>query len=250
MKRKLLLFFALLLLFTSPFNRAELLFDSSLKPKQVEKLVTPLFKSTVRPYGDEHSVDWGGSYGKRGTFDHEDDKFAWLFNRKRLFSMVGSFTPEVVQLKDCRPDPNELAPGSRCDWRRMRFNVCHLFMFGEDLKLESVARLNINRDTTQLQGLPMCLSVKAMAVAKVIPDAMLITLGYIDSAEPAEKNSGPPEFTTTLLLRFHDQNRKLKIEQDDSCLGNPNKYKTILAARAALGKCISRNNLPTVTHQK
>lgn len=83
----------------------------------------------------------------------------------------------------------------------------------------------------------MCLSVKAMAVAKTIPDAMLVTLGYIDSAEPASKNSDPTEFSTTLLLRFKNDNGKLKIEQDDSCLGNPNNYKTIAAARKALSTC-------------
>lgn len=66
---------------------------------------------------------------------------------------------------------------------------------------------------------------------------MLITLGYIDSAEPANKNSDPPEFYTTLLLRFKDDNGKLKIEQDDSCLGNPNQYKTVAEARKALSKC-------------
>jgi len=106
-------------------SHAELKLDSSIKPNQVEKLITPLFKTVVQPYGDQHSVDWGGSYGKRGTFDHDDDKFAWSFNGRRLFSMMGSFTPEIAPLDDCKPDPNELVPGSRCDWRRMRFNVCH-----------------------------------------------------------------------------------------------------------------------------
>ena len=77
-----------------------------------------------------------------------------------------------------------------------------------------------------------------MAVAMVIPDAMLITLGYDDSASPADpRNDDPPQFTSTALLRFSEVNGKLKIEQDDSCLGNPNKYKTITAARKALANC-------------
>lgn len=219
-------------------SHAELQLDASMKPKQVEKLVAPLFKSVVRPYGDQHSADFGGPDGKMGTFGYEYDKFAWLFNGRRLYSLVGSFTPEIAPLEDCKPSPDELNPGRRCDWRREGFLVCHLFMFdGQSLKLENVTRLNITRDKRVLKGLPRCHTVQAMSVAKVVPDAMLITLGYIDSAEPAEKSYDPPEFFTTLLLRFKDDNGKLKIEQDDSCLGNPNKYTTIAAARRALAAC-------------
>lgn len=219
-------------------SHAELQFDTSTKPTQVEKLVAPLFKSVVQPYGDQHSANFGWPYGKMGTFDHEDDKFAWLFNGKQLLSMIGSFTPEITPLEDCKPPADYPFPKSYCDWRRTGFKVCHLFMFnGQTLKQESVTRLNITRDKKQLAGLPRCRTVQAMAVAKVIPDAMLITLGYIDSAEPANKNSDPPEFYTTLLLHFKDDNGKLKIEQDDSCLGNPNQYKTIAEARKALTKC-------------
>lgn len=222
-------------------SHAELQVDARTKPKQVERLVAPLFKSVVQPYGDQHSADFGWPSRIMGTFDHEDDKFAWLFNGKRLLSMMGSFTPEIAPLEDCKPSPDELNPGDRCDWRIKRFKVCHLFMFNsQSLKLESATRLNITRDKKQLAGLPRCRTVQAMAVAKTVPDAMLITLGYIDSAEPADKNSDPPEFYTTLLLRFKDDNGKLKIEQDDSCLGNPNQYKTIAEARKVLTQCAKK----------
>lgn len=220
-------------------SHAELRLDTAKKPAQVKKTLEPLFESVVRPYGDKHSADFGGLWGKNGTSpSYEDSNFSWTFNGASLLSNIGSFTPEIVPLEDCTPDPNELVPGHRCNWRRAGFNVCHLFMFnGQSLKLENVTRLNIARDKRVLKGLPMCLSVQAMAVAKVVPDAMLITLGYIDSAEPAEKSYDPPEFYTTLLLRFRDDNGKIKIEQDDSCLGNPNQYKTIAAARKALTQC-------------
>lgn len=220
-------------------SHAELQIDASKKPKDVERVLKPLFETVIRPYGDQHSADFGGKYGKQGTFPfYEDSNFAWSINGVTLLSNIASFVPEIAPLQDCTPDSNELVPGSRCDWRRERFNVCHLFMFNaQSLKLEAVSRLNIARNKTQLKGLPMCLSVQAMAVAKTIPDAMLVTLGYIDSAEPANKNSDPTEFSTTLLLRFKNDNGKLKIEQDDRCLGNPNNYKTIASARKALSTC-------------
>lgn len=219
-------------------THADLQLDASIKPKLVEKLVAPLFTSVVQPYGDQHSIDFGGAGGKMGTYNHEGDKFAWLFKERRLLSMIGSYTPEAVQLDDCKVSPDYPFPKSECKWRQERFKVCHLFMFNsENLTLESVTRLNIMRDKKQLVGLPRCRTVQAMAVAKTLPDAMLVTLGYIDSAEPANKNSDPTEFSTTLLLRFKDDNGKLKIEQDDRCLGNPNNYKTIASARKALSTC-------------
>lgn len=220
-------------------SHAELQLDSSKKPKQVEAALKPLFESVIRPYGDHHSADFGGKYGKQGTFPYyEDSNFAWRFNGISLLSNIGSFVPEIVPLEDCKPPADYPFPKSYCNWRRERFNVCHLFMFnGQSLKLENVTRLNIARDKRVLDGLPMCLSVRAMAVANTFPDAMLITLGYIDSAEPADKSSDAPEFYTTLLLRFKTKNGELKIEQDDSCLGNPNQYKTIAQARKALTKC-------------
>lgn len=219
-------------------SHAELLLDTSKKPKQVAAAMKPLFESVIRPYGDQHSADFGGAYGKQGTYDDEGSKFSWVFNGGHLLSSIGSYTPEIMPLEECKPSPDELNPGSRCEWRRERFLVCHLFMFnGDDRKLMNVTRLNIVRDKKQLVGLPRCGWVSAMAVAKVIPDAMLITMEYSDSAEPADKHSEPPYFYTTALLRFSDVNGKLKIEQDDSCLGNPNKHKTIAAARKALTQC-------------
>lgn len=76
-----------------------------------------------------------------------------------------------------------------------------------------------------------------MAVAKIVPDAMLVTLSYIDSAAPADPRNELIEFYTTVLMRFRDDNGTLVVEQDDRCLGNPNKLKTIVAARKALKKC-------------
>ena len=222
-------------------SHAELQLDPSMEPKQVEKLVTPLLKSVVTPYGDAHSADFGGPYGKKGTFWHYDDKFAWTFKGKRFLSTIGSFNPEIVPLADCKPSPDELNPGDRCEWRRERFNVCHLFMFnGNNLKFESVTRLNIARDKKKLLGLPRCDGIEAMAVAKTIPDEMIITIRYMDSAEPADPRNDPPWFYSTVLLRFSDDNGKLKIVQDDNCLGNPNKYKTITAARKALARCSAK----------
>ena len=218
---------------------AELHLNSTQRPRQVEATLEPLFNSVVMPYNSSHAADFGGAYGKFLSYPNfPQSNYAWTFNGIKLYSNIGAFVSEIAPLEDCKPDPDELVPGHECEWRRKRFSVCHLYMFNsQNLKLENVARLNIVRDKKQLLGLPRCHGVEAMAIAKIIPDAILITLSYIDSAAPAEARSDPPEFYTTILLRFHQENGKLQIEQDDTCLGNPNKYKTITAARAALTQC-------------
>lgn len=219
--------------------QAELRLAPNETPEQVRSSLSPLFESVIRPYGDKHSADFGGGWGKNGTtVSYEGSNYSWILDGKILYSNIGSFTPDVMAIQGCELNHSK----ERCDWMTRRLNVCHLFLFnGNTLNLETVTRLNITRHKRKLVGLPLCFGPRAMAVAKVVPDAMLITLGYIDSAEPADKNSDPPEFFTTLLLRFSQDKRQLRIAQDDSCLGNPNNIKTISAARQKLASCATKH---------
>ena len=235
------------LLTVTQISYAELTVDSKQKPRQVEKILGPVYEFMIRPYGDLHSADFEKVSGKQGTFAYENSSFAWVLNGKSFLSNIVSFTPKIAQPANCRPNPDDSAsPEDQCRWQRINFSACHLFLFnnfrnGKEITLGSVTRLNIVRDEEQLFGLPRCESVEAMASAKTISDAMLITLGYIDSGEDDHPQNDPPVYYTTVLLRFSDENGKLKIEQDDSCLGNPNKYKTIADARKALAACVGVN---------
>lgn len=219
----------------SPQASADLRLDSGIKQKQAEKQADSLFKSVVKPYVDGRPTEFNSD--NPGVLEN-NGQFAWLFNGRQFISMVGKFAPSGSPLIGCPTDPDEVEPRSRCDLRRQAFWNCYLFMLnGQNFKLESVTRFNIVSKTKQLVGLPMCLSVDALAVAKVLPDAMLVTLSFIDSYIAQDVNFHNPVYSTTLLLRWRDENGKLKIEQDDSCLGNPNNIKTISAARKKLASC-------------
>jgi hypothetical protein len=227
------------LLGVAPTANAELVINSSVSSVAVKAKLTPLFETVIRPYGDAHSAPFpylGGVKGK-GTFTYyEGSNFEWVFNDGRYLSDIAAFVPDATQLEDCKPD-KENPLDTHCDQIRERHWVCHLFMFDSDLALAAVSRIEVGRDRRRLIGKPFCQSVKAMSVAKEVPDAMLITLGYSDSAEPADPRNDSKEFVSTVLLRFSTDAGKLKIEQDDSCLGNPNKYATIVSARKALKTC-------------
>lgn len=208
-------------------SSAEVALDKTIN---VEPAIPPIEKS-IKSYAAPRAK--GMFNDNIWIFDGKDDEdnsiFAWTISGTKYLSAAAQFTSNIDPLPDC--DRN-------CEWIVNRHMVCHLFLFEADtLNLAGVTPLNIVRDRRLLQGKPRCRSVKAMAVAGTARDTLLITLGYSDSAEPAEGRNDPPEFFTTVALHFDPTPGVLRIEQRDDCLGNPNGYKTIVAARKRLREC-------------
>jgi hypothetical protein len=237
---------AVLVSCTPLMAQANLALDKSVTPKQLVERLWPHNKpinqiaiiKAVAPYANAHTADWHDGYKTPFYVDRPEDSadpvfFAWLFNGHQYISAVVSINSDPVPLADYKhEDENPLTDMS--SWINTRQQTCHLFMLNPDLSVNAVFPINIVRVKGRLVGKPRCSYVKAMAVAKAVPDAMLITLGYSDSAAPADKNESPREFITTVLLRFSEQKGKLNIQQDDRCLENPSPFKTIAAARKAL----------------
>jgi hypothetical protein len=226
---------------------ADLTLDQSITPKQAYGKANQSIDNIVKPYADTHTPVWFDALGNKykapfhicpseeGTYPVY---FSWLFNGRQYYSAVATFNSDPV------PQTNYKYKGSN-PLADMSFDInsgqstCHLVMLNSDLSLNTIEPINIIRAKAKLVGKPRCSYVKAMAIAKEVPDAMLITLGYSDSAVPPDRDNPAQEFITTVLLRFSEQNGKLKIEQDDRCLENPSPFKTIAAARKALnsGEC-------------
>jgi hypothetical protein len=176
---------------------------------------------------------------------------------------VISFNPLLTAEPHCKTDDSTLSTG-HCEWIATRQKTCHLFLFEpRTLILESVTPLNIARDPRfmpgqkersfsnydekypndprQVEGWPVCSKLLAVAPAKEVPDSLLFTFGYWDSAAPASKFDESPVFKTTVLVSLGlDANGKPVLRQDDSCLGNPNMYVSIGAARKALQWCTAK----------
>ncbi len=222
---------------------AELTLDRSITPKQAFNKLNPVISKIIRPYAATHTYAWPSGLNKdttrfyaNGAAYSDPTYFSWQFNGHQYYSAITSLNSDFVPLADCKHDyANPLA--DNCDWINIRQQTCHLFMLNPDLSVNAVAPINIIRVKGRLVGKPRCDYVDAISIAKEVSDAMLVTLEYSDSAAPADPRNDPQEFITTVLLRFSEQNGKLKIEQDDGCLGNPNQFKTIAAARKALKQC-------------
>jgi hypothetical protein len=165
--------------------------------------------------------------------------YLWIFNNKSYYSSGLAFVPDAQPLSSCKINPKQSFT-DRCYGLLTNAYVCHFFMLNQDLTMAGVERLKIIRSKL-FEGKPQCTGIEAIALAKEIPDAFILTVGYKDSA--VDLNDYPKaeqeayKYRTSVLVHLSEQNGKLKLTQDDSCLGNPNKYDTIAKARAALKKC-------------
>ncbi len=146
--------------------------------------------------------------------------FAFLFNNKKYYSSVLGFEKKPsITLKN-----NDLN---------------FLFIFNPDGSIAQYSPIRINK-IKNVKGSAVFF-ISAMGLAKEIQDAILLSIDYMDEGLINKNPHGNvPLFKTTLLFRFRENNSgSLEISQDDSCLGNPNNYKTIAQARQALrrAKC-------------
>lgn len=182
-----------------------------------------------------------------------------LSGRDYLAAVV-SYNPMLTAEPNCQPNDSAL-PTGHCERIALRQRTCHLFLFEpETLRLESVTPLNIVRDPRpmlgqkersfsyyddkrpndprQIEGWPNCSKLLAVAPATAVPNSLLFALGYYDSAATVHKFDEPPLFKTSVLLSFQtDTAGKLQVVQNEYCLGNPNSYSSIAAARKALAAC-------------
>ena len=211
----------------------------------------------------ENSKDFLPLYWHFGPKNTKHNEASTLYTLKTsgrdYLAAVIAYNPLLKAEPHCEPDDSAI-PTGHCRRIAQWALTCHLFLFDpQSRKLESVTPLNITRDPRplpgqktrsfwdydakhagdprQIEGWPRCDNLLAVAPAKNVSDALLFTLGYSDSAAPREARSDPPEFRTTILVLLRQNQGKLEVIQEDSCLGNPNRYSTISAARKALGAC-------------
>jgi hypothetical protein len=245
---------------------ADLQIDTQQTSKQVYDLLKPNFDTVIEPYekSNTQSFNYLGKIEKPNVanldcYGNADaSHLAWKFNDKIYISAIGCFVPEIITSKlkevnllhEClKTDELKYSPENRCgDLMRQYRNhlVCHLFILDHSnlSQIVSVTALHIATDRNKLKGFPRCLdrcsNHAALALSKDFPDTMLVTLSYSDSAKQDDSFLVKPlteQYKTTLLLRWSEENGKLKIEQDDSCLGNPNSIATIAEARKKLKQC-------------
>lgn len=113
--------------------------------------------------------------------------------------------------------------------------ICALFVYDKNLKQAAKHDVKLN----EANGHTWCNGARALARVKG-QDALLFSISYYLTDKPLAKNAndiGDGWRYMTVLLKLREQDGKVVIEQDDSCLGNPNGFKDLASARKALSAC-------------
>jgi hypothetical protein len=113
--------------------------------------------------------------------------------------------------------------------------ICSLFIYDENLKQAAKHDIKL----AEANGRTWCNGVRALARVKG-QDALLFSLSYYLTDKPLAKKAqdiGDGWRYMTVLLKLSEKEGKVVIEQDDACLGNPNPFKEVSAARKALSAC-------------
>lgn len=114
--------------------------------------------------------------------------------------------------------------------------ACVLYVSDKDLNKVTSLRIDLPENNHGT----WCNGVNGIGSAGKERDGVLIPLSYyLTDNTPAKqaKDIGEGWRYMTVFIRFSEVNGKLKLSQDDRCLGNPNKYKDIPSARKALTRC-------------
>lgn len=134
----------------------------------------------------------------------------------------------------CKPIPKSLT--YRCEEGQPFVKGCHLLFFDAQGKWVGWKTMAIQ------EAIPhYCNAMPAMGVANKANNEILITMQYFlpDEGKGAKKVSelGDGWYRMTSLLRVKAVDGKIEAEQDDACLGNPNRLDTIAKARKQLQQC-------------
>ena len=111
---------------------------------------------------------------------------------------------------------------------------CHFYFVNDDSQIKAVhiAKLSIPESSRP----PFCQTVLGVGAANKKAPALMVTVQYFNTESPVAKTVsqlGSNWLRSTLLFRLQEKDGELVVTQDDSCLGNPNKFETIPDARKA-----------------
>lgn len=136
----------------------------------------------------------------------------------------------------CTPSNFKGQPTYRCNEGQRHTVDCHILVFNEKFEEVGYHRILV-KEPYQFY----CNAVPAVGVLNASNNLLLTTLQYfpIDrrhASTVAEVGQGWSRMTVLLRLT-RKEDGQVSIEQDDVCLGNPNRIETIAEARRRLKKC-------------
>lgn len=139
----------------------------------------------------------------------------------------------------CTPSDFTGQPTYRCDEGQRHTNDCHVLIFNDKFEEVGYHRIEV-KEPYQF----FCNAVPAIGVGDAANNLVLVTVQYfpIDrkhASTIAEVGQGWSRMTVALRLKLQEDGR-VRITQEDDCLGNPNRIDTIPDARRRLKQCAQK----------
>lgn len=164
-------------------------------------------------------------------------------NGKTYFASTATYMPQSHPGETC----SHLSEAERkrrgnfflCAEGQIHYNACFLYFQAPlQLKILAIHRFEI---ADPKPGYPaFCMDVMGIGMGNKETGSVLVTVQYHDTNSmpvASPKDIGKGWMRTTRLLRIHEQDGKLSVEEDDRCLGQDNHYWDIPTARKALRQC-------------
>jgi hypothetical protein len=196
------------------------LFKTTDEDPELDKISIPITEKLTASPSREATF----SYGFKMVLDDEN------YYIKPTTFMAKSKPDEI-----CNPIEKSLT--YRCKEGQPHVKGCHFLFFDARGKWIGIHTMKINEDIPHY-----CNAMPAMGVANRAKNELLVTMQYfLADGRGAKKVSelGFNWIRMTTLFRVKAINGKIEVEQDDSCLGNPNQIDTISKARKQLKRCAS-----------
>ena len=161
--------------------------------------------------------------------------FKLYVNEIKYFLQPAAFTSKSHPDEVCTPKRTVGALAYQCEEGQRLTSDCHLMFFDDKFAEAGFNTVKVNEPYKFY-----CNSVVGVGVRGKGSDDLLVTVQYfpIDqklASKPSEIGMGWNRMTVLFHIKAVDG--KIVAEQDDTCLGNPNRVDNILDARKRVAKC-------------
>ena len=157
------------------------------------------------------------------------------FDERKYYLQPMRFMAKDHPGETCKPTDGKGPLNYRCEEGQTYKHSCHLMFFNTRYELVGVHRIRTN------EPFPVwCNAVLAAGVYDKKQNELLATFQYFPTDRKAASkisDVGSSWIRMTSLFRLKEENGRISVEQDDTCLNNPNRIETIPDARKALKRC-------------
>jgi len=207
--------------------------DGSLVPDKEQE--TWLMEDGAEKWARELTAIHGINENGRLRYFTSDPGFRLFVNDSKYYIKPAMFMARSKPGETCTPTPFKNAPTYRCDEGQTLSQGCHVFFFNERFERAGHHVVAINE-----KYIHFCNAMLGIGVGDKANNVVLVTVQYFNTErKPASAVAqvGSSWNRMTVALRVKAVEGRIEVEQDDSCLGNPNRFEEIPEARKRLRAC-------------